>query len=173
MFIDINEIEREGISFDRELDLSGLASSGPDLLRVKRARMAGRAQREDGGVILDARLEATVELACSRCTEAFDTDLAIRFALTLVPDAAEFAAGEARIEDEDASLFYAREGKADLVQIASEQIYLNIPLKPVCRKDCKGLCPRCGANRNVTECGCTSESIDPRLAPLLRYKTRP
>ncbi len=172
MFIDINEIEREGIAFDRELDLSGIAGASPDLLRVKSARLSGRAEREERGVILTARLEAKVELACSRCTEPFDSDLAVRFVLTLVPDAAEFAPGEARIDDEDASLFYTREGKADLVQIASEQIYLNLPLKPVCRKGCKGLCPQCGTNRNVTECGCTGESIDPRLAPLLQFKKR-
>ncbi len=172
MFIDINEIEREGISFDRELDLSGIATAGPDLLRVKSARLCGKAERGERGVILSARLQAKVELACSRCTEPFDSDLAVPFVLTLVPDGAEFASGEARIHDDDASLFYVREGKADLVQIASEQIYLNLPLKPVCRTGCKGLCPRCGANRNVTECGCTGETIDPRLAPLLQFKKR-
>ena len=172
MFIDINEIERDGISFDRQLDLSGAIAPGPDLLRVKSARMEGRAERGDQGLILRARLDAKVELACSRCTEPFDVDLSLRFELTLVPDAAEFAAGESLIGEDDASLFYAREGKADLIQIASEQIYLNLPLKPVCEKGCKGLCPHCGANRNVTECGCTGESIDPRLAPLLQFKKR-
>ena len=172
MFIDINEIERGEISFDHQLDLSGAISPGPDLLRVKSARMAGRAERCEQGMLLRARMDAKVELACGRCTEPFDVDLALRFELTLVPDAAEFAAGETQIGEDDASLFYAREGKADLIQIASEQIYLNLPLKPVCQKGCKGLCPHCGANRNVTECGCMGESIDPRLAPLLQFKKR-
>ena len=172
MFIDINEIEREGIAFERRLDLSSAIVPGPDLQRVKSARIEGRADRGERGVMLRARLDATVELACSRCAESFDADMALRFELTLVPDAAEFAAGESRIDDDDASLFYARDGKAGLAQIASEQIYLNVPLKPVCREGCKGLCPQCGANRNVTECGCTVETLDPRLAPLLQFKKR-
>jgi uncharacterized protein len=172
MFIDINEIEREGISFDRKLDLSSVTGSGVDALRVLEANLAGSAERESVGVILSARLTAKVELACSRCTEPFTVSLDVPFQLTLVPEAAEFAAGEARIEDEDTSLFYTREGKADLVQIAAEQIYLNLPLKPVCRGDCKGLCPGCGANRNLAECCCAGESVDPRLAPLLRFRNR-
>jgi uncharacterized protein len=172
MFIDINEIEGEGISFDRRLDLSSLTGSGADMLRVKRARIAGRAEREDVGVILSARLDAIVEFACSRCTEPFEIELDVPFRLTLVPLAAELEEGETSIEDEDTSLFSAPGGKADLAQIAAEQIYLNLPLKPVCRGDCKGLCPQCGANRNTVECGCSGESIDPRLAPLLEFKKR-
>ena len=172
MFIDIIEIEREGISFDHRLDLSSMTSSGADALRVIQAKMSGHAEREDVGVILTARLRARLELACSRCTEPFEIDLDLPFRLTLAPEEVAREAGREEAEDDDASLFYAAEGKADLVQIATEQIYLNLPLKPVCKGNCKGLCPRCGANRNVTECGCSGESIDPRLAPLLQFKKR-
>jgi uncharacterized protein len=173
MFIDINEIEREGVSFDLPLDLSGVTGTAGDGLRVIGTRMAGRAERGDIGVALRARLEAKVELGCSRCTEPFRVDLAIAFYLTLVPEATEFATGETRIQEEDASLYYTKEHKADLVQIATEQIYLNLPLKPVCKDDCKGLCPQCGANRNCSACGCAGETLDPRLAPLLQFKKRP
>ena len=170
MFIDINEIEREGISFDRRLDLSFMTVAGADALRVVAASLSGRAEREDVGIILTARLVARTELACSRCTEPFEVEFDLPFRLTLVPEKAGSEAGEEL--SEDASLFYAREGKADLAQIAAEQIYLNLPLKPVCKGECKGLCPRCGANRNVTDCGCPGESVDPRLAPLLQFKKR-
>jgi uncharacterized protein len=172
MFIDINEIDWEGIAFDERLDLSSVEGDGPEELRVLSARMVGRAVPGDVGVILTAKLEAAVELACSRCTEPIEVRLTPSFRLTLIPEAAEFAAGEARIEDEDASLFSTREGKADLSQIAAEQIYLELPLKPVCSEGCKGLCPRCGANRNRTDCGCVDESVDPRLAPLLQFRKR-
>ncbi len=172
MFIDINEIEREGVSFDLSLDLSDVTGPGGEGLRVIGTRLAGRAEKGDLGVALRARLEAKVEFECSRCTEPFTVDMAFTFALTLVPEATEFATGETRIEEEDASLFYTREHKADLVQIATEQIYLNLPLKPVCKDECKGLCPQCGANRNCSACGCAGETLDPRLAPLLQFKKR-
>jgi uncharacterized protein len=172
MFIDINEIGCEGISFDEQLDLSSVTGGDPDNLRVVTARIVGNVTPGDLGAILTARLDAVVELACSRCTEPVEVRLTPAFRLTLVPEAVEFAAGETRIEEEDASLFSTREGKADLVQIATEQIYLDLPLKPVCRKGCRGLCPRCGANRNTTDCGCADENVDPRLAALLQFRKR-
>jgi uncharacterized protein len=74
--------------------------------------------------------------------------------------------------DADDTVFRAPEGQADLREIATEQIYLGLPMKPVCRKDCKGLCPACGAHRDAGECGCLQEFEDPRLAPLRDLRTR-
>jgi uncharacterized protein len=73
-------------------------------------------------------------------------------------------------EDEEVLRFDCPEGKANLVELVAEQIYLALPLKPVCRADCKGLCPHCGANRNEASCGCQADWIDPRLAPLQRLR---
>jgi uncharacterized protein len=66
----------------------------------------------------------------------------------------------------------APEGKIGLEDVASEQLYLNLPLKPICNPSCKGLCPTCGTNRNLGACDCTPEEIDPRLAPLLPFKRK-
>jgi len=52
-----------------------------------------------------------------------------------------------------------------------EQFFLALPMKPLCREDCKGLCPVCGINRNRETCTCQSEWVDPRLEPL-RHLTR-
>ena len=73
---------------------------------------------------------------------------------------------------EDASTLLAPEGKIGLEDLAIEQLYLNLPLKPVCSTACKGLCPTCGSNRNVTDCGCAREAVDPRLAPLLPFRKK-
>jgi uncharacterized metal-binding protein YceD (DUF177 family) len=45
----------------------------------------------------------------------------------------------------------------DLAALVSEQIYLNLPLKPLCSLECRGLCPTCGVNRNLTRCGCEAQ----------------
>jgi uncharacterized protein len=52
-----------------------------------------------------------------------------------------------------------------------EQMYLALPMKPLCRDDCRGLCPTCGANLNLAACGCKNEWEDPRLAVLRKLKT--
>ncbi len=173
MFIDINEIEPEGISFDLSVPLGDLTGDDGAAIPVRRARLSGRAVPGGRGVELDGRLEGRVGLACVRCLEPFDVDLEADFSLTLVGEAIEFGVGEAPLEEKDTSLFFAAGGKADYRTIAEEQIYLNLPLKPVCRPECAGLCPTCGANRNLLECGCSRESVDPRLAPLQGLKIHP
>lgn len=173
MFIDINEIEPEGISFDLSVPLGDLEGEDGAAIPVLRAHLSGRAVPGGRGVELTARLEGRVGLVCVRCLEPFDVDLAADFSLTLVGEAIEFGVSESPLEERDTSLFFAPGGKADYRTIAEEQIYLNLPLKPVCRADCAGLCPTCGANRNLLECGCSRESVDPRLAPLEALKNQP
>ena len=172
MFIDINEIAPDGLRFDEALSIPPGEGAKAEGLTVLEARLSGAARPGGRGVELNARLDARVRLECSRCLEPFETGISTDFSLTLVPDAAEFGVGEARVRDEDISLFYATEGKVSLVEVAAEQIYLGLPLKPVCAEGCQGLCPTCGANKNRIECGCRNEEIDPRLAPLLKFKKR-
>jgi uncharacterized protein len=135
-------------------------------------RLVGRAYNGPRGVEFEAVLEALVRLECSRCLDPFDTPVRSEFFLVVVSKAAEFGIGEKRVELEDTVLFYADRGKVDLRDIAREQTHLNLPLKPVCRADCAGLCPTCGANRNRIECTCPRADVDPRLAPLLELKMK-
>ena len=60
----------------------------------------------------------------------------------------------------------------DLEQLAAEQVYLELPLKPLCGADCAGLCPTCGINRNRLECACRVEHLDPRLQALQEIRDR-
>ena len=58
------------------------------------------------------------------------------------------------------------DGNADLGPLIRELSYLNLPMKPICREDCQGLCFECGQNLNLADCGCEADDIDPRLAAL-------
>ena len=62
------------------------------------------------------------------------------------------------------------EARNALNEVLREQFYLALPMKPLCREDCAGLCPRCGTNRNTGSCSCVTEPEDPRLAPLRGLK---
>lgn len=171
MFIDINRIGPDGFVFDEPVRIDP-PEEGGEPLSVLSARLKGRAERGKRGVDLWGHLDARVRLECSRCLEPFETDISTDFHLSIVPDGAEFGSGETQVTEEEAELFYATEGKAELRVIAAEQVHLNMPLKPICGEDCAGLCPTCGANRNRIDCGCRSEEVDPRLAPLLEFKKR-
>ena len=172
MFLDINKIGREGYSFDRTLELEKLEGEGGEPIPVRNVRLQGRVEGGRRNKDLSGRLDAQVDLSCGRCVESFQVAIAAEFFLTLVHEEESIAAGDAEMREEDASFFHAPEGKVDLGLVAMEQIYLNLPLKPVCRDGCKGLCPACGGNRNMMMCGCRNEVTDPRLAPLLQWKQR-
>ena len=78
-------------------------------------------------------------------------------------------------DDEVADLRRARwkvSGPDDLEQLMREQFYLALPMKPLCREDCQGLCVVCGANLNRATCDCKLEWDDPRLAALKELKTK-
>ena len=70
------------------------------------------------------------------------------------------------MNDEDPSIVLYDEPRIDLAQVAREQCYLAMPMKPLCRPECQGLCVQCGSNRNVTTCTCENRWEDPRLAGL-------
>jgi uncharacterized protein len=171
MFIDINTIGPEGLAFERSLSLDGLEGPSREAIPSLIARLVGTVAPAGRGADLRARLEATVPLTCSRCLETFPWSVQSTFELAVVRQDADGAA-KSEGSDDAADTVMAPEGKIVLEDIAKEQLYLSLPLKPICTPACQGLCPACGANRNLGECGCTSDDVDPRLAPLLPFRRK-
>jgi uncharacterized protein len=93
--------------------------------------------------------------------------------LTPAPDEIEEPEVELSPEIVDeVNLGYYREDEIDLDPIVLEQIVLQIPIKPLCREACKGLCPQCGADLNVESCECRVDSGDLRFAVLKNFKIK-
>ena len=90
------------------------------------------------------------------------------FQLRFFPSTANDRYGEAEggVDPEMLDVSYYREEKIDLDQVAEEQMNLSFPMRMLCREDCKGVCPVCGADLNQIECGCKRNDIDPRLEDL-------
>ena len=169
MYLELKEMGPEGVSFEHALPLPALEGAGGERVEVLDARLSGEAHPGSKGVLLRAHLEATLEMPCSRCLEPVRQKVSTDFDRTLVPVESR-EAGIAIEDDEDDTLVPVAGGRAELETIATEQLYLSLPLKPICSVDCRGLCPACGANRNAGACGCVVEDVDPRLAPLLQFK---
>lgn len=173
MFIDINTIGPEGLAFDRPLRLGGLEGPSRERIPELDVRLSGSVTPSGRRADLRARVEATVPLVCGRCLETFPWRVATAFRLAVVKEGPSGPAGPDRPGDaEDVSSLVAPDGRLQLEDVATEQLYLNLPLKPVCSPDCKGLCPHCGANRNSSGCACESDDVDPRLAPLLQFRRK-
>ena len=178
MFLDIQKIPAEGLHFDEVLHLPPLEGPAGETLRPEGVRLRGTADPGGRGAAvrahLRAHLDAELSLSCGRCLDPVPFRVDTEIALTLVPEPAAGAEGsvegEIEVTDDDAALFACPEGKAELEALATEQIYLALPLKPLCASACRGLCPTCGQNLNRTSCDCHREAIDPRMAPLLQFK---
>jgi uncharacterized protein len=115
------------------------------------------------------RVQAELELPCSRCLEPYrmtvDAPLDLRYWPESERDVEETHADQ-DVTTEDADASYYRDDTLDLGELLREQFYLAMPMKPLCREGCLGLCPQCGADRNTSPCGCRAEWGDPRLAVL-------
>jgi len=170
MILVFDDVPEEGLLIDCRLDLSEVVTDERRRLLDGPARLVGRASHGFQGLELTVRLEATLRLECSRCLAPVARALDNDFFLVLVSEAVEFGVGEMRVVSKDAQLFYASQGRADLREIAIEQVHLSLPQKVVCREACAGLCPTCGANRNQIECPCRTDDVDPRFASLLALK---
>lgn len=111
-------------------------------------------------------LRATLHLACSRCLEAYPLPVDAAFDLRYLPQAVNAGEGEREVEEDDLSTAFYRDETIDLGDLVREQFYLALPMKPLCREDCRGLCPHCGTNLNRDACACAGRWEDPRLAAL-------
>ncbi len=106
-------------------------------------------------VIVKGNFAAAAWLGCSRCLEPFSLPLNISFRHILRPYDRELEqATELELAPEDLEYGYYEDEIVFLDRLVEEQVVLAIPMKPLCDKDCQGLCPRCGGNRNMTACSC-------------------
>ena len=121
------------------------------------------------------RVQAELELACSRCLEPFrlpvDAALDLRYWPAGALDADE-PDEDRDVSEESVDTSYYRDDVLDLNELLREQFYLALPMKPLCTEGCLGLCPVCGANRNTAPCACRPTWEDPRLAPLKKLVDR-
>ena len=120
---------------------------------------------------LEGAVRTELELTCSRCLEPYTMPVDASFDVRYLP-ASQVTGGEEReVAEEDLDTSVYRDDQINLDEVLREQFYLALPMKPLCREDCAGLCPRCGTNRNTGTCSCATEFEDPRLAPLRSLKT--
>ena len=119
-------------------------------------------------VRVTGRVGTTLQLDCGRCLEPFDIPLDAAFDALFLPAVANAGAGEQEVADEDLGVSFYKDETLDLAELMREQFYLALPMKPLCRPDCKGLCPVCGINRNRETCTCQAEWTDPRFDALKR-----
>ena len=119
---------------------------------------------------IDGTVRTVLELPCSSCLEPYRLPVETALDLRYLPVSERSSEDEAQVAEEDVDISYYQDDQIDLSELLREQFYLALPMKPLCRDDCKGLCPQCGTNLNTGTCACATAWEDPRLAPLKGLK---
>jgi len=157
--LDLARLDREGsVSIEGQIPSDDplwetLGVSLEDLAEVRiRASLAGT-----GEVVVRGEVVTSFVQECRRCLEAVPGTLSTEVTMVFVPSDSPGAE-----DDGDARVFDARASELDLSVPMREEVVLAIDPYVVCDPECKGLCPRCGVNRNSETCECTEEEVDPR-----------
>src|SRR5207247_10379128 len=154
---------------------------GPERRRNGDLSTAGRAQlvREQHGkhqLINDIRiagdLKARLDLACARCLEPITEDITRKFDLLYRPLGSDAGKEEMSVTAAEAEVSYYQGEGLLLEDVLREQVLPAVPLKAICREDCKGLCPHCGRNLNLEQCSCAEPVEDPRWAALKDIRSK-
>jgi len=127
--------------------------------------------KTSGTVFIKGSFTAVLDICCSRCLENTKLSIGSDFDYTLIPAKAEMS-GDLELRPEELEVSYYQGDFIDLAPVICEQIILQIPMKVLCREECKGLCPQCGANLNVASCNCSSKRADSRMAVLKNFKIK-
>jgi len=163
--ISLDAVLDEPVAFAFELPFSAEALDREPLLEVSPVLLTGQVERIEKGFSLDARMDYSGKLECSRCLSPYPFRNSEDFSLVLRKRPAP-GGEEVALRSEDLDEYFYDDPALSVVPIVEERIQIAVPMKPLCREDCRGLCPRCGADRNLTACGCVVETLDPRWEAL-------
>ena len=145
------------LEFQFELDLSDVEFAGRYPVSQP-VSVSGQVRNTADVLELELTARTTLDAVCDRCGKAFKQDKDVPFACML--------AEELQNEDND-EIELLEDGMVDVGELARTAFILDMDTKTLCSEDCKGLCPRCGADLNLGPCSCKKET-DPRLAVLAK-----
>ncbi len=172
MFITLQELELHRVTVSKTylpgaLDFQEVKfrQAGPLVVNAE-AELAGKEIRVRG------RISGAVEAACDRCLEQTRIPVELDFDLPYWPMEEIAREEEVEVEEDELAVgFFSGDG-VNLADLVREQVLLSLPMKILCGPDCRGLCPVCGVNRNVKECGCSLQHEDSPFALLKKNQVR-
>ena len=160
--LNVGFIINASIGYSRDFEFSFPVYKDEDLVMAD-VEGTARVGRTPQGLIVQGNFSGSTTLECVRCLSEYQQWLNWEFT--------ELYAFKPENVNES-ELLVPEDAHIDLQPLVREFALLEFPIKPLCREDCKGLCPYCGGNRNVRDCGCHESEADPRLAPLIKIKSQ-
>ena len=167
MEINVSQQLKANIGSEREFAINELA----DVLDLGVSTLVEgtvKLTRTNRGILVQGTLKSKVPVECSRCLKVFDYPLTINIEEEYFPVIDVNSGTALEIPDDPASFTIDEHHILDLSEAIRQNALLAIPMKPLCRKDCSGLCQECGQDLNEGQCDCEKQKIDPRWSKLAK-----
>lgn len=160
LLIDVSKIELGEtiniVSKDLELNIEDLEFTCP-------IEVSAKFQNTGRCIVVRGVVSTSVNLTCNRCLEVFEHQIRCEIDV-------DYYKGKERyiteLDPEGLNVAYYEGDRIDLMDEVQQCIILALPMKPICKEECLGLCPHCGRNLNKERCICRDEEVDERLAKL-------
>ena len=168
MFLNIKEMEVRRIQFDESFETGEIDFADTGLRQITPIHAVGSATLLDntgGEIRVQGRYTGTLEADCDRCLALTRFPLEKSFDLFYRPPP-DLDVDEIKIDEGEAEIGFYEGLGLELADLIKEQILLALPMQRVCREECKGICPVCGANRNEVACDCHVTLADDRWTAL-------
>lgn len=172
MQIRLETVREEPFSWEEQVTIPGDRLELSDPVELGPVSLQGRIEWADPDFRLRARYSYRQQLVCTRCLQPMEEEVDGEVELLVSVKGTAPTPGEMRLEDADLGLLELESEELDTEPLVFEQLQLNVPMKPLCRPDCRGLCGGCGADLNTEECRCESAPVDPRWEALAALKGR-
>jgi uncharacterized protein len=172
MQIWLDQVQDEPFNWDETQSIAPETLERPELQDLSPVHWRGQVVYADPGYFLRAHLSYEQTLNCNRCLKPIVEPTESDVELMILSQSHPETGGEHGLHEQDMGLMYVQGDTLETDPILIEQLQLNIPMKPLCREDCQGLCPVCGADKNTGACSCVESSPDPRWAALAALKSR-
>jgi uncharacterized protein len=162
--VSISKIPTEGLEVDEVVNGAILAIDPLELSTAKDGRFKAHVERSDGGSLhVRGHLNLKTSGPCARCLADTPLDIDQEMDLFFLPESEALSAYDdeegAELQDRDLVVTFYKGDTLDLALLVREQILLAQPMKRLCGENCLGVCPTCGADRNLTKCGCPKQAI--------------
>lgn len=168
--VSINDLPPQGKEFDlddQEIWLEPLREFKMDCRITTPLRCKIFVMSTDDGCLVRGKLTGAVAVPCNRCAEDANVSLDASFdEYEEIPSSDGHHTTGDGAHEENHIVFDRGAPMLNLAEVAWEQFMLALPASPLCKQDCKGLCPQCGTNLNIGTCACERDEGDPRMAAL-------
>ncbi len=165
MRIELENAEEPGGRFSQTFEDGELTLDESELRLIEPVQVKGQIRRKSGQLEIKGELQTRVALPCGRCLKDVELPIKVDFAERFVGSVSWRNEEHHELSQEDLDLGLVDEA-VDVNDLVKEEILLALPGHVLCNENCKGLCPHCGADRNLADCGCEGRQVDARWEKL-------